>query len=146
MDGTTSWTRRSLTVEGIQVTPQNFDKVAEWCGGTKEKYENERYGRSRYIVIELVKPMGSLTTVTAGVGDWVVTDGSGFKVYRDEAMKKCFEEYHREALLKDDKLREIRRLVLSATMAQHNGDLGHPQSAEAADFLDEVSLKILDIV
>jgi hypothetical protein len=84
---TTSYKRKPLVVEAVQVTVDNLYDVAKWCGGdvrtmnsTKEKYIQIR-------VLHPNKPEHSM----AFSGDWVLKSEQGYKIYKDSAFQSGFE-------------------------------------------------------
>lgn len=84
------YTRKPFTVEAVQVTPQNLEEVAKWCGG--EIITERRGGREvKYIKVDVSRPMTERQT-KAFVEDWVLKAGTGFKCYTKKAFPDCFVE------------------------------------------------------
>lgn len=84
--------RKPFFVTAVQVTAENMEAVAEWCGGDVRTSER---GRSRQLV-KCVHVKVFKTTAEwqkqARVGDWVVRAGAGYKVYNDKALKDSFDK------------------------------------------------------
>lgn len=88
---TQNFIRRPFTVKAIQVTPENIEAVAKWCGG--EILESEDKGEQlsrRYIKVKTVNPKDRDQSM-AFLGRWVLKSGRQFKVYTDAAFRKNFE-------------------------------------------------------
>lgn len=83
---TERYTRKPVHVDAIQVTPENIDMLAQWCGG-----ELTRAGEDveLHIKVDVHTPRNERQT-QAFVGDWLLYHDKGFKVYTDEAFKKTF--------------------------------------------------------
>lgn len=84
------FTRKPLVVEGVQVTEENFQEVAEWCNGGSY---NEPKGK--YIKVDVQNPLTPRQT-KAFVGDWVLKSNRGFKVYTETGLKNAFSEPEEE--------------------------------------------------
>lgn len=78
--------RRPFPVEGVQVTEENIQEVAEWCGGDVRRTVTETY-----IKVKTHRPLNEKQK-RAYVSDWVLKAKTGFKVYTDQAMENSFEE------------------------------------------------------
>lgn len=91
--------RKPFEVEAIQVTDQNFDAVAAWCGGKivtvqetqAELPEFDTVPQRRYISVEVARPLSRRQT-EAYVGDWILYASKGYKVYANRPFMKNFEE------------------------------------------------------
>lgn len=86
---TEKYARTTFYVEAVQVTAENIEDVAKWCGG--ELKHETRQGRRlvQYIEVEVNNPM-SEKQKRAFVGNWVLKAGTGFKVYTEKAFRSCF--------------------------------------------------------
>lgn len=110
--------RRTFDVDAVQVTDENFDAVAEWCGGkivtvqeTREKHlDLGIVGGQKHISIDVARPMNRRQT-EAYVGDWVLYANKGFKVYTNRPFVKNFVE-------RNDDLEEL--FVTTHTAGQAN--------------------------
>lgn len=87
--------RVSFTVQAVQVTSENMDAVAKWCGGdvkTSPKPDHdtvEGHVPEKFVKVRVYRPMGERQTM-AFVGDWVLYAGKGYKVYTNIAFEKSF--------------------------------------------------------
>lgn len=85
-----NWVRSDFEVEAIFVTAENIEEVTVWCNGV---IESDGAGKKR-IKVKVVQPTPTaysrLRPSKARIGDWVVKDISGWKVYRDPAFMKIF--------------------------------------------------------
>lgn len=83
---THKFARKPFYVDAARVNEANMELVAEWCDG-EIKTEDGR----KYIEVKVYRPMTDRQTM-AFVGDWVLSAGSGFKVYNSGAFDKAFEK------------------------------------------------------
>lgn len=82
--------RKPFTIDAVQVTLDNMQEVAEWCGG--EIIIEKQHGRLiQYIKVPVSRPMTERQT-KAFVEDWVLKAGTGFKTYSKVAFPKNFEK------------------------------------------------------
>lgn len=98
--------RKPFTVDAVQVTSDNIEAVAKWCGGDIRKGKpdhdiEEGLVGERFIKVRVYRPMGDRQSM-AFAGDWVLYAGRGYKVYTNLAFEKTFEEVvdtvvHRDA-------------------------------------------------
>jgi len=79
------YTRKPFDVEGAQVTEDNLNAVAEWCGGEVQEQTNG----AKYIKVDVTRPITTRQT-RAFPGDWVLLAGRGFKVYTEKAFRTNF--------------------------------------------------------
>lgn len=87
------YTRIAFHVDAVQVTNENLGDVADWCGGEVRTAQNDGVDAPKgaaFIKVRVKRPLTPRQT-RAFVGDWVLYAGTGFKVYTDNAFKKCFE-------------------------------------------------------
>jgi hypothetical protein len=84
--------RKPFVVEGVEVTSENIEEVAQWCGGevrtTRGKYGSRQ---QKYLKVAVKNPLNERQT-KAYYGDWVLSAGTGFKVYTQKAFAASFEE------------------------------------------------------
>lgn len=93
-----SYVRKPFAVQGVQVTDDNLDVVAEWCGGdVRTKPESKKYPETRLIKVPVKRPLTHRQTL-AYPGDWVLFNGKGFKVYTNEAFEASFDPAQGELL------------------------------------------------
>lgn len=85
---TTKFARKPFFVDAVQVTAENMEQVAQWCKGD---VRTEGSGEEvKYVKVRVNRPLTDRQT-KAYVGDWVLSAGSGYKVYTDKAFAKSFE-------------------------------------------------------
>lgn len=85
---TTTYVRREFPVKAVQVTPENMEEVAEWCGGTIVTPE----AGQKHIFSEIGNAMNERQK-KAYVGDWVLelTESAvKFKFFKDKAFHNSF--------------------------------------------------------
>lgn len=91
---THTFQRKPFEVEAVQVTDENFEAIAAWCGGSiVTVQETPRPGMpaaKRYIQVPVARPLSRRQT-EAYVGDWVLYASKGFKVYADRPFRKNFD-------------------------------------------------------
>lgn len=94
------YVRKPFEVQAIEVTPENIQEVAKWCGGTIETdTEGPRPGDQEYIKVNVKKPL-SIRQTHAYHGDWVLLattsdpqgGPAGFKVYTPRAFVTSFQK------------------------------------------------------
>jgi hypothetical protein len=90
---TEKYVRKAFTIEAVQVTPENFAQVAEWCDGviTTDVTTPER---RQFIKVRVHHPLSERQT-KAYVNDFVLFAGKGFKVYTPKAFAHTFEPVFR---------------------------------------------------
>jgi hypothetical protein len=89
--------RKPFVVEAIQVTPQNMREVSKWCRGQIRNVDGLEVGgdagkKVKAIKVPVKRPLSERQTL-AIVGDWVVAQGSGHKVYTQRAFEGSYERY-----------------------------------------------------
>lgn len=77
-------------INAVQVTYDNAELVAEWCGGTlKMKGLDEISGENRVTL--LVPPGGAPRVFPAHIDDWVIQEASGkFRVFKKNSFERIF--------------------------------------------------------
>lgn len=84
------YVRKSFEVEGVQVTADNMEEVAAWCGGAVEAESED--GTGRFIRVKVARVLNDRQT-QAYEGYWVLLyGGNSFKVYNPKAFAKTFEK------------------------------------------------------
>lgn len=81
--------RRPFYIDAVQVGPHNEAAVAEWCGGEIHATTPED-GLRRYIKVDVPNAKSKKQTM-AFHGDWVLSNGTSFKVYTTEALWRDFQ-------------------------------------------------------
>lgn len=112
---TTTFQHKTFIVQAKQVTPEDMEELAEWCGGTLTEVES--YGWDVYDhgrpCIEIEVPRSNGRKMRAFAGDWIthISGSDKFKVYRDKTFKEAFEE-----VLRDFPEEMMRRVVREEMM------------------------------
>lgn len=86
------YVRKPFEVNAVQVTEENFEEVAVWCGGTivtTRSPQDDKAAGERYIKVEVSRPLNERQT-KAYVGDWLLEAARGFKVYTDGPFARNF--------------------------------------------------------
>lgn len=87
---TKKFVRKPFYVDGVQVTEENLEQVAEWCKGRVKTSPNPK-DKNRYIKVNVNNPINNRQT-TAFVGDYVLYSlTGGFKVYTEQAFNRSFD-------------------------------------------------------
>lgn len=96
MVNTVKYVRKPFEVQAVQVTEENFEDVASWCGGTivttRAPKEVDGLGdaeEKRYIKVNVSRPLNERQT-QAYVGDWLLEAEKGLKVYADGPFTRNF--------------------------------------------------------
>lgn len=82
--------RKDFTVDGVQVTADNMQDVADWCGGSVEE-QASKGSTEKFVKVPVHRPLNEKQT-KGFIGDWVLQSPTGFKVYTDRAFENSFEE------------------------------------------------------
>lgn len=96
---TKKYARKLFVVDAVEVTPENFQAVADWCNG---EIITEKRGRAlvQHIKVNVTRPLNERQG-KAYVGDHVLYAGSGYKIYPAKAFHNNFEELE-QRLQEDD--------------------------------------------
>ena len=78
--------RKPFSVDGVCVTDDNINEVAEWCLGKVEESDKG----VKHIRVDAHRPLTERQTM-AFIGDWVLFHNRGFKVYTEAAFSRNFE-------------------------------------------------------
>lgn len=99
--------RKPFQVEAVQITEENFEKVAAWCGGSIVTVEdrgntpNKPGVLKRYIQVYVSRPMTKRQS-EAYIGDWILFASQGYKVYANRPFLKNFETVPQELFVTDE--------------------------------------------
>lgn len=90
------YVRKPFAVEAVEVTDANIEDVAQWCGGEirisdGRPGKNGPTGQQKFIKVQVKRPLNDRQT-RAYPGDWILSAGTGFKVYTAKAFSGSFEE------------------------------------------------------
>lgn len=93
---TVKYVRKPFEVQAVQVTEENFEDVAAWCGGTivttraPKEVDGMTLGEEkRYIKVNVSRPLNERQT-QAYIGDWLLEAEKGLKVYADGPFVRNF--------------------------------------------------------
>lgn len=84
---TSTYIRKPLIVEGVQVSDENMVQVAGWCGGIIDNTPSKR----NYIKLQQVPVTPNTRQNMAFPGDWVLKSDMGFKIYSKRAFDRTFD-------------------------------------------------------
>lgn len=89
----TKFVRKPFAVDAVEVTSENIVDVAQWCGGEVRESEPKKPGQETqsFIKVPVKRPLNDRQT-RAYPGDWILSAGTGFKVYTPKAFTSSFEE------------------------------------------------------
>jgi len=103
----TKYTRRTFEVEAVQISFENIEEVAAWCGGRIEKRSTRMMGTTAMLPVISLKGTG----VEHGnyyigyLNCWVVKMGKTSRIYKPEQFEKTFTKVNQKSL--DDVLQMI---------------------------------------
>lgn len=120
--------RKTWSARAVQVSDENIEAVAAWCGGDIRMYHTSELGVMGRRIDLIVHGFKSVTNVDrAYIGDWVVfaPKDSSYMVYKDKAYRATFEtreeKVRREALTEPEiaaRNRRFSEVVLKALREQ----------------------------
>jgi hypothetical protein len=89
---TEKFDRRPFTVNAIQVTQDNAEAVAKWCGGVLEMIDYKMLGVHAKLPAIKIEGTGTETgkKFTAVLGMWIVQRKSSFRTYKHNTFKALF--------------------------------------------------------
>lgn len=99
--------RKPFEVEAVQITEDNFEKVAAWCSGSIVTVQETRHqsllpgNQKRYIQVPVARPLNK-RQAEAYVGDWLLFASKGFKVYANRPFLKNFETVPEELFVTNE--------------------------------------------
>lgn len=88
--------RKPLHVEAVRVTAANFLEITFWCKGSIQNIDgssvedNSIEPKSQLIKVE-VSHARTERQAQAKIGDWILKNEKGFKVYTDKAFQNSFD-------------------------------------------------------
>lgn len=88
---TNTYVRKPIYVDAVQVTEENFDTIAGWCGGEIKETMSLRNRPVRFIHVPVTRPQTERQE-QARVGDWILTSERGYKVYTPKAFTVAFDK------------------------------------------------------
>jgi len=92
---TERYCRKPFHVEAIQVTDDNMEEIAAWCGGeirtsNVKDHATQQEVSARYVKVPVRHPLSERQT-KAFVGEWVLFANNGYKVYLPLAFERNFD-------------------------------------------------------
>jgi hypothetical protein len=101
------YSRKPFDVEAVELSPDNIDEVAQWCGGEVRTSDLSKQGGlegyQQYIKVPVKRPLNDRQT-RAYYGDWVVAAGGSFKVYTPKAFISSFQKQSERMLETIDRM------------------------------------------
>lgn len=91
---TATYVRKTFHVNAVQVTEDNIEEVAKWCGGevlTKQTPIKNAIKVETFVKVPVLRPLNDKQS-SAFISDWVLEHEGGYKVYTDRAFVKSFEQ------------------------------------------------------
>jgi hypothetical protein len=88
---TVKYIRKPFEVDAVQVTADNMQEVADWCSGTIVVEKDKQDKLQQFIKVNAVNVTSDRQT-QAFVGDWVLSNGNGYKVYTNKAFSRTFDK------------------------------------------------------
>jgi hypothetical protein len=141
MNVASGYIRKNHEVEAVQVTYEWFKEIAEWCGGFIRTSTNVDRGEL-YIRVPIVRRSQERGRPNrAYVGDWILKDGDGFKIYSNEAFTNVYSPVTPDP----KKYQAILRLVRFAMTQQDAAARNGKSSADTKDIAEQIARKIMEI-
>jgi hypothetical protein len=114
MSVTSRWVRKNSNVEAVRLNRAEIHKIAFWCGGAI--MATDTGGREGNGALFILLPFKSNYNKPnrAFMGDWILKDDDGFKVYSHEAFQGVFLKKTKDT----EKFAEILKLVKHAMSEQ----------------------------
>lgn len=100
-------------VDAIQITAENMEEVAKWCGGVIEEREfksrNNHVTVNKLIKVQVTRAMNRRQT-EGHIGDYILLRGGDFKVYTEKAFYSSYTD-------------DLESIPLTALKTPETGDL-----------------------
>jgi hypothetical protein len=109
---TSRWVRKNSNVEAVRLNRAEIHKIAFWCGGAIRA--TDAGGREGALYILLPFKSNYNKPNRAFMGDWILKDDDGFKVYSHESFSGVFLKMSKDT----EKFAEILKLVKHAMSEQ----------------------------
>lgn len=86
-------TRKPFPVKVVQVTLQNIEEVAAWCGGTIEQRPTKMMGTTTDLPVILISGQGESRNKVfeAALGCWIVELNQSFRSYKPLQFDATFD-------------------------------------------------------
>jgi len=137
---TGKFSRKTFNVEAIQVTVENMQEVAEWCGGSVKGYDSVHDSPHVYIQVP-VMPSKTKTyrPNQAFVKSWVVKTNQGWTVYTKKGFGVSFEP------MDENKFEAVLKLVKDA-MSRQDVATYHGESRTMDGVDEEITHQIFEAI
>jgi hypothetical protein len=132
---TQKFERRPFYVDAVQVTADNIEDAARWCGGDVRNSARDRDNQTeQYVKVRVYRPLNPRQT-QAFLTDWILFAGTGYKVYTDKAFKNSFilaEEEHMEDVSSEPEQLELLEaeegdFQIPPAKPYHDSEVGAPE-------------------
>jgi hypothetical protein len=141
VDGSASiaagYIRKNHEVEAVQVSYERLQTVSDWCGGHIGTSRETRVGEI-YIRVPVFRSKNKPNR--AYVGDWIVRDGDGLKIFSD----KSFTATYKPIVPDPEKFEKVLKLVKYAMLEQDSATY-HGRSANMSEIAEAVTQGIMGI-
>lgn len=85
--------RKAFVVQAVQVTAENMEEVAAWCGGT---ILIAATNGARYIRVNVKNAQNERQTM-AFIGSWILLADNGYKVFANKPFISSYDEFYEAA-------------------------------------------------
>lgn len=133
-------------IDAVRVTEENMKAVARWCNGTIHETDpkiaeqlNQAGHEQVWIKINTQNPINEKQT-QARVGDWVLYQNKGYKVYTNASFNRNFEKVHKDPVPTPGSVHISGKGVVVGVDAVS----AHP--VEALYYDDETLIKVYDVI
>ncbi|WPJ30813.1 hypothetical protein [Streptomyces phage Psst4] len=147
--------RKTWSARAVQVSDENIEAVARWCGGDIRMYHTSELGVMGRRIDLVVHGFKGVTNVDrAYIGDWIVfaPKDSSFMVYKTKAYRATFEtreeKVHREAMTEPEIAARNHQVLQLVKRAMTEQDLatyyskGSEETKGTAEAITEEILKL----
>lgn len=91
--------RRNSVVESVLVTTENMKDVSEWCGG--QICVTDGSGPVEFFIrVPVVKHSYDNKPKRAFIGNYVILDNDGFKIYREADFERMYQPLDNQSVNK----------------------------------------------
>jgi hypothetical protein len=97
MSVTSRWVRKNSNVEAVRLNRAEIHKIAFWCGGTIMATDSGGREGAGTLFIQLPFKSNYNKPNRAFMGDWILKDDDGFKIYSHEAFQNVFLKAEKDA-------------------------------------------------
>jgi hypothetical protein len=97
MSVTSRWVRKNSNVEAVRLNRAEVHKIAFWCGGAIMATDSGGREGAGTLFIQLPFKSNYNKPNRAFMGDWILKDDDGFKIYSHEAFQNVFLKAEKDA-------------------------------------------------